>query len=172
VGVWHYARAIAFARERRLGEAEQELAALAGLADDPALAALKVWGFNSFQTLLGIAREVASGELDAARGEIDRAVAHLREGVRTEDALVYQEPPDWHQPVRQVLGAVLLEAGRAAEAEAVFREDLSRHPENGWSLFGLARSLEAQGKAEAAEAQARFEAAWAGADVALAASRL
>jgi tetratricopeptide (TPR) repeat protein len=172
LGIWHHARAIAFARKGRLAEAEGEVAALAKVASDPALADLKVWGFNSFKTLLSIAHEVAAGELAAARGEIGPALLHLETGVRLEDALIYQEPPDWHLPVRQVLGAVLLAAGRAAEAEAVYGEDLRRHPANGWSLFGLAESLEAQGKPEAQEARRRFEAAWAGADVALTASRL
>jgi tetratricopeptide (TPR) repeat protein len=172
VGVWHYARAIALTRKGRLAEAAGEVAALSALAQHGDLAELKVWGFNSFQALLQIARDVAAAELAAARGDVDQAVSHLRWAVLAEDRLIYQEPPDWHQPVRQVLGAVLLAAGRAGEAEAVFREDLSRHPENGWSLFGLARSLEAQGKAEAAAVRQRFETAWAGADVALSSSRL
>ena len=71
---------------------------------------------------------------------------HLDRAVRYEDALIYQEPADWHAPVRQNLGAVLLEAGRADEAEAVFWEDLKKNPENGWSLFGLMQALKAQGK--------------------------
>jgi tetratricopeptide (TPR) repeat protein len=172
VGVWRYARAMAFVRRGRLDEAQAELGALSAIASEPALAEQKVWGFNSFATLLGIAREVASGELRAARGEVDEAVARLEAGVRMEDGLIYQEPPDWPQPVRQTLGAVLLAAGRAAEAEAVFRADLARHPENGWSLFGLAKSLRAQGKREAAAAEARFRAAWAGADVTLESPRI
>ncbi|HRP88361.1 MAG TPA: hypothetical protein PLS34_12710, partial [Gammaproteobacteria bacterium] len=90
-----------------------------------------------------------------------------------EDALPYDEPPGWHMPVRHSLGAVLLDAGRPAEAEAVYREELRRNPENGWSLFGLTQSLLAQDDAAAAEAAGRrFERAWANADVELSASRL
>jgi predicted Zn-dependent protease len=86
--------------------------------------------------------------------------------------LIYTEPPDWHAPVRQTLGAVLLEADRPAEAEVVFWEDLRQNPENGWSLFGLAKSLRAQGKSDAAaEAETRFRKAWANADVELASPR-
>src|SRR5512136_3285908 len=74
-------------------------------------------------------------------------------------------PSGWHYPVRQSLGVALLQAGRPAEAEAVYREDLCWNPENGRSLFGLAQSLRAQGKvADAAAADARFRAVWVRAD--------
>jgi hypothetical protein len=93
--------------------------------------------------------------------------------VAIEDELPYSEPPLWHQPPRQVLGALLLEAGRAAEAEAAYRVDLARFRENGWSLFGLWQSLVAQKRTdEARVVRARFEQAWARADVTLTASRI
>ena len=99
-------------------------------------------------------------------------IAHLEEAVRIQDSLAYIEPPSWYYPVRQNLGAALLALGRTEEAEAVYREDLRQYPNNGWSLFGLAESLRAQGKTEeAAEVQQRFEAAWQYADVVLNASR-
>ena len=89
-----------------------------------------------------------------------------------QDGHWFTEPPPWYYPVRQSLGAALLAAGRPAEAEAVYREDLARNRENGWSLFGLAQSLRAQGKtAEADQVQARFAVAWTRADVTLTASR-
>ena len=92
--------------------------------------------------------------------------------MRLEDALAYVEPPDWHYPMRQSLGAVLLEAGRPVEAEAVYWDDLRRNRENGWSLFGLIKALEAQGKKdEVAAIQKRFDKAWSAADVKLTASR-
>ena len=93
--------------------------------------------------------------------------------MRLQDEHWFTEPPPWYYPVRQSLGAALLVAGRPAEAEAVYREDLKRNRENGWSLFGLAESLRAQGKtAEAAEVEARYRRAWARADVTLTASRM
>ncbi len=99
------------------------------------------------------------------------AVRELEEAVRLQDALIYDEPPPWYYPVRQTLAATLLAAGRGAEAEAVYREDLKRNPENGWSLFGLARALTGQGKpADAAAVDKRFRRAWARADVVLTAS--
>ena len=95
----------------------------------------------------------------------------MRDAVRREDKLRYIEPPDWIEPVRHALGAALLDAGLHTEAETVFREDLARHPENGWSLYGLARSLRMQGKgADAAAATTRFEKAWQHADVKLSSS--
>ena len=89
-----------------------------------------------------------------------------------QDSLHYDEPPAWSMTARQSLGAVLLAAGRAADAEAVYREDLARFPEEGWSLYGLTQALRAQNKAkEAAAAEKRFRLAFAQADVTLQASR-
>jgi tetratricopeptide (TPR) repeat protein len=103
---------------------------------------------------------------------LNTAISHLERAVRLEDALNYIEPPSWYFPVRQTLGAVLIEAGRPSEAEVVYRADLVQHPENGWSLFGLKMSLEAQGKTDAArDVEKRFRKAWAQADVQPDASR-
>jgi tetratricopeptide (TPR) repeat protein len=116
--------------------------------------------------------EVLDGELAAAQGNYDVAIAHLDRAVRYQDNLIYTEPDDWHQPVRHALGAVLLDAGRPAEAEAVYWEDLRRNPKNGWSLFGLSKALQAQNKQEQAKlVEADFKKAWADADVTLTASR-
>jgi Flp pilus assembly protein TadD len=90
----------------------------------------------------------------------------MHQAVAAEDALLYGEPPEWSIPTRQDLGAVLLAAGRAAEAEQAFRDDLAHFPENGWSLRGLTLALRAQGKnAEADRTDAEFQRVWASADV-------
>jgi tetratricopeptide (TPR) repeat protein len=168
-----YTRALALVRKDRLSAAERELGELERALEDPALERVTVWGINATGDLMAIARDVVAGELAAARGRYDEAVRHLRRGVEREDALVYDEPPPWHHPVRQVLGAVLLEAGRPVEAEEVYREDLARFPANGWSLYGLSEALEAQGRErEAEEARRRFREAWARADVTLTRSTL
>ena len=122
---------------------------------------------------LQIASRIVGGELARARGQVDDAVRILEEAVALEDAIPYNEPPVWHHPVRQVLGGVLLDAGRARQAETVYRADLARVRENGWSLFGLMRSLEAQQRtADAADVRRRFERAWKRADITLASSRM
>lgn len=97
----------------------------------------------------------------------------LQEALPLEDSLVYDEPEPWPIPVRHVLGAVLLQAGRAADAETTYREDLRVHPHNGWALIGLAQSLRAQGRTtDAEEADRQFEEAWKCADVWLVGSRM
>src|SRR5690606_6196057 len=133
---------------------------------------LMVWDRYPLAHSARIAERSLAAELAAARGDTDGAVAALGEAVAIEDRIPYDEPPGWHAPVRHSLGAVLLEAGRAAEAEAVYREELRRNPGNGWSLQGLALALHAQGRAgEVAEAEERLAAAWRHADIDLVASR-
>jgi tetratricopeptide (TPR) repeat protein len=171
--VWHYARAIAFIRTNQPDRAEHALSRLQALADHPKLDEVTVWDINSTAAIVQIAAEVVAGEWAAAQGNYAAAIQHLESGVRLEDALNYDEPPTWHHPVRQTLGAVLLEAGRPAEAEQAYREDLARFPDNGWSLYGLAASLCAQGQPEAAaEVAQRFRDAWERADVTLTSSRM
>jgi predicted Zn-dependent protease len=124
------------------------------------------------KTPLSIAVHALSGEIATRRGDLDAGINHFREAAKIEDAGLYFEPPKWYYPIRHSLGAALLKAGHTAEAEKVYREDLRRFPENGWSLFGLAQALRAQGKiTEAVAAEARFHRAWASTDVTLTASR-
>jgi tetratricopeptide (TPR) repeat protein len=162
----HYARALARVATGDLAAADSELASLRRVRGDERLKAVTIWDLNTGTSLLDIAQASVEGELAAARSDWTAAVAALRRAVVTEDALTYDEPPPWHLPARQQLGGVLLRAGRPVEAETAFRQDLVRHPENGWSLAGLAASLRAQGKvAEASRIDARFRRAWATADV-------
>lgn len=164
-GVWRYARAMAFIGKDRLDEAERELNELRKVLEDPSLEGQVTFSSNSGIAILRIAPEVVAGHIAARRKDWDRAILHLDRAVRYEDALIYQEPHDWHAPVRNDLGNVLLAAGRPDEAEAVFWEDLKKFPENGWSLFGLMHALKAQGKTEDARMiEARFNKAWKNAD--------
>lgn len=170
-GGWHYARGIAFVAKGQLADAERELARVNEILKDPALNQ-PLFSPNTGLSVLSIAPEILAGEIAAARQEYDNAIAHLSRAVRLEDGLVYTEPSEWHYPPRHALGAVLLEAGRPAEAETVYWEDLRRNPENGWALFGLAQALRAQGKKDdAALVDARLQKAWTRADIALAGSR-
>ena len=164
----HYARARAYTARRELGAAEREVASLRALRADPRLVGVTIWDLNSMSALLDIALDIANGDLASARGDHDTAIARLQAAVTREDALTYDEPPPWHVPARQELGAALLRAGRARLAEAVYRRDLERHPANGWSLHGMATSLAAQGRrAEASQTRRRFQRAWSSADVSL-----
>ncbi len=168
-GVWRYARAMAYTAKNQLDAAEQERVKLATLLADPSLKGQTTFSNNTGEAILRIAPEVVAGEIAARRGQWDTAILHLDRAVRYEDGLIYQEPPDWYAPVRQNLAAVLLSAGRADEAEAVYWEDLKKNADNGWSLFGLAQALKAQGKAaDAAQAEERFRKAWKDADYTLA----
>ena len=167
-GVWHYARGMAFTAKGQLKAAAREWVMLSVIASAPDLEKVTIWDINNAASLLKIASEVLAGELAAKQGNYPEAIAHLDTAVNLEDQLKYDEPETWHYPVRQSLGAVLLQANRATEAETVYREDLKHHPENGWSLFGLTQSLRAQGKTqEAAAVQKRFEKAWQYADITL-----
>ena len=119
-----------------------------------------------------MAPEVLAGEIALRTGDPEAAVAHFQAATDIEDGLLYEEPPLWYYPTRHSLGRALLEAGRPVEAEQAYREDLDRFPGNGWSLFGLTRSLEAQGRLDhAREVRRDFDGAWADADVSLTASR-
>jgi tetratricopeptide (TPR) repeat protein len=171
VGVWHYARGLAFIAQHRLDRAEGELVALRRLQQHEAFkTTLKDL---PLLTNLQIASRIVEAELAGRRGQYDEAIRVLKEAVVLEDAIPYNEPPVWHQPTRHVLGALLLEAGRPADAERVYREDLARFRENGWSLFGLAQSLDAQQRsAEAEQVRERFTKAWARADITLTSSRV
>ena len=161
---WHAARGVALAASGRPDQAEPERtqveAALKTVPEDaPA-------GFNTVRSLLAIALPLVEGEMAAARGQSAAAVEKLRAAVAAEDALRYDEPSDWYFPVRPLLAARLLAAGRAAEAKAVCEEDLRRHPENGWALAPLADSLARQRQPAAAQqAAARLAKAWARADL-------
>jgi tetratricopeptide (TPR) repeat protein len=168
---WHYARGLALVATGRVDEAAAQLDRLRALLPDEAMKQ-PLFSPNLAGSVLAPAPEVLAGEIDAARGSYDSAIAHLERAVRLEDSLVYTEPSEFHYPPRHALGAILLEAGRPAEAETVYWEDLRRNQDNGWALFGLMQALRAQKKtADAALIEARFAKAWARSDVKLTASR-
>ena len=160
-----YARGVAYAAKGDFAKANAEL--------DTVVAINKATPDDSeFKPPIAIAVHALMGEIAARSGKPDAAIPHFREALAIEDKGLYFEPPKWYYPVRQSLGAALLKAGRFADAEQVYRDDLKHFPENGWSLYGLAAALRAQGKTGDADAvDKRFAKAWADADVTLAASR-
>jgi tetratricopeptide (TPR) repeat protein len=169
--LWRYTRVASFTALGRPDDARAEQK----LFEE---AAAKVpadghFGNNKAADLIAIARHVLQGEIAAKEAKYDEAIQHLREGAKIEDTLRYDEPPDWMQPVRHTLGAVLLKAGKLEEAAVVYKQDLQKYPENPWSLFGLAEALKASGKTDEAQAvRRRYERAWAKADFQMVASCL
>jgi len=168
----HYARGVALARTGRLADARAERAALVPLRDSVKVTFLDTNDLPA-TTLLKIADALLQGEIALAENATGAAIRHFQTAVQTQDSLPYMEPPFWYYPTRQSLGATLMRAKRYAEAEAVYRKDLEGYPHNGWSMFGLAQSLEAQGKTkDAAELREMFGHVWARADVTLNGSRM
>ena len=163
----HAARGVAHAALGKPAEARAEQKSFRAAID--AIAQGGSFGNNRAADILAVADRLLEGETLVAEGKVAGGLEVLREAVEKEDALKYAEPPDWIHPVRHALGATLLKAGKAAEAETVYREDLERWPSNGWSLYGLARSVEAQGK-DAAEVRKQFDESWKRADVKLSSS--
>jgi tetratricopeptide (TPR) repeat protein len=171
IGMWHQARGSAAAARGDLATAEKELAEVKRILADPALAKIYISTLNTADKTLGIAERMLTADIAARRKDYKSAIAALESAVSIEDSLAYNEPEDWHFPVRLPLGQVLLDAGRPVAAEAAFRGDLAKHRENGWALYGLEKALRAQGKTADADAvKARFEAAWKDADVKLVAA--
>lgn len=165
------ARGIAFSAKGDAKAARAEQAAY--LEACKRVPAEETLGNNTAHAILAVATPMLEGEILVREGRVDAGVAKLREAVQAEDVLKYDEPPGWILPVRHALGATLMQAGRFGAAEEVYREDLKRLPENGWSLFGLARSLKLQNKlTEAATVEQRFKKTWAKADLQLTSSCL
>jgi tetratricopeptide (TPR) repeat protein len=165
--MWHYAQGMAAVRQGRMDDARTHHEALKLAAADPVIEKMLAWDRYSLIGGVRVGERFVAAEIARAGKDYGAAIAALNEAVAIEDTLPYDEPPAWHWPTRQLLGATLLAAGRAKEAEAAYRAELTRNPENGWSLHGLERALRAQKRrSEADEVAARFAAAWANADVA------
>jgi tetratricopeptide (TPR) repeat protein len=168
-GGYLYATSVALAAKNRPAEARERLAQLDKLieglpADMPA-------GQNTLRDVLAVATRMAAARIAASENRTDDALRDLRDAVRLEDGLAYNEPADWFFPVRHVLGAELVRVGRPAEAELVYRDDLERHPRDGWALCGLVQALKAEGRiTEARAAEAEFRRAWRYATIPISAS--
>jgi tetratricopeptide (TPR) repeat protein len=164
-GLVHYARGVADAALQRWDDADAELDSVRQIASE--------FPEDWPSIVMQIATHALMGDIAFRKGEFGDAVQHYQVAAELQDGLRYTEPAYWNKPIRHELGAALLAAGQPAEAERVYREDLLKFPANGWALFGLAASLEAQGKgAEAQGVRAELEQAWSDADVTLTGSRM
>jgi tetratricopeptide (TPR) repeat protein len=168
-GGYLYATTVALAAKNRPAEARGRLAQLDALMAD--LPADVPAGQNALRDVLAVARRVAAARISSAEARGEDALRDLREAVRLEDELAYDEPADWFFPVRHLLGAELMRSGKAAEAELTYREDLKRNPGNGWALYGLTQALKAEGRStDARAAEAEFRKAWRYATISIGAS--
>jgi hypothetical protein len=164
---WTYSRTLAFAGR---GEVEKAVAERDAFAKEMEAVANDHhgYGLNKLNDVLGVASQVASARVAAARGNLPEAIDHWRKAAELQDALIYDEPADWYYPVRESLGAALLAASDAKAGEQAFRDDLQRNPRNPRSLFGLMNALKAQQREEdAAWVEGQFKKAWSSADTKL-----
>jgi tetratricopeptide (TPR) repeat protein len=160
--MWHYARGTAFAAQNEVEKAKSEAAHIAELNRRTDFSALLAWTVPA-PDLLNLARHVIEGRIAQAQGNPVQAIKEFEIAVAIQDSLAYTEPPYWYYPVRQTLGAALMQAGRAKEAESVFEQTLKKVPKNGWALYGLMEAQKAQGKQVQAQAtQKRLQQAWSG----------
>jgi tetratricopeptide (TPR) repeat protein len=170
-GVWHYARGLAFVNNGGIAAARHELGALTAILAEQGIYEYPA-SLNGAGSLLDIAMALLAGEIEAATGNYAEAISLMERAVRLQDGLHYMEPPDWFFPSRHYLGAVLLDAGLAAQAETIYWDDLRKMPNNGFALFGLQQAQFAQDKvAEAERTREKFADVWADADVELTSSR-
>jgi tetratricopeptide (TPR) repeat protein len=165
--IWRYTRTLALVAN---GDTEKATTERAEFAKEAAVfpADANIGEFNSGKVVLELAGHILDARIAAARGEKDASIEHWRQAVAVQDTLNYDEPPDWYYPVRESLGAALLNAGKPTDAETVFREDLRRNPRNPRSLFGLTQTLKAQRRnSDATWTDSQFKAAWKSADTQL-----
>jgi tetratricopeptide (TPR) repeat protein len=153
--IWNYTRGVAFVRKNNLKDAEEELLELSERNTS-----LKQ------ENIAKVAFEVLAGEIEAKKGNLSKAIAHMERAVLFEDELPYDEPSAWHIPTRQSLGFILLKAKKYEAAEKAYKEDLSYYRQNGWSLIGLYTSLIGQNKIEEAKKiKKKFDLSWSEADI-------
>ena len=160
--MWHYARAIGFARKGALADSQKEIDAITAIERTADFKPITDWAVPA-KEIVHTARAVATGRLADAKGDLPAAINAYQEAVAVQDALPYTEPPYWYYPVRQSLGAALLRAGQLDAAEQVLRASLARTPSNGWALSGLIEVYRKRGDAAAlAAARKRFDTTWLG----------
>lgn len=164
--VLHYARGMAYLGKGHMANATSELEQLRALAKNPSLKELTIWDINSMHDIVQIALNVLTAEMHRRNKNFEKSIASFKRAIEIEDNLNYNEPPDWFFSVRHHLGRAFLEAGKYADAEKVYAEDLHTWKENGWALRGLHQALQKQGKLlEAKQALNRFKKAWSHADI-------
>jgi tetratricopeptide (TPR) repeat protein len=171
--IWHYARGMAALSQDKTSKAKKELKAMQEILQDTTMKQLTIWYINNLYDISMIALNTLEGEIYAKERNYSMAIKALKEAIAFEDALNYNEPPDWFFSTRHNLGAVLIEAADFREAVKVYEEDLKTYPENGWALIGLMNAYEKLGEEiKHNETRDRFNRAWNHADIRISTSRI
>ena len=176
--IYRYSRALAYAASGDLSSADIEQKLFKDAFER--VPETRMMFNNKCIDLLNIADSMLMGEIEYRKNNFEVAFKYLTMAIENEDSLPYDEPWGWMQPARHALGALLLEQGEIEKAEVVYREDLGfdssvirarRHPNNVWSLHGLAECLKKQRKeSELTLITQNLESALARADIPIKAS--
>ncbi len=171
--IWHYAQGMAMLSENKIIQAKNHLAEMKHIMTDTTIKNLTIWGINTVFDLCVIASKTLEGEIFAKEKNYSNAILILKEAIVAEDALNYNEPPDWFFSIRHHLGAVLIDAGKFQEAIKVYEKDLEIYRENGWALKGLMNAYKKLGDSKKyEEIKSRFETAWQYSDITILSSRI
>ena len=171
--IWHYANGMAMLGKNNVAKARAHLVEINTIMEDTTIKELTIWGINNVYDICKIAARVLEGEILGKERNYPLAIARLKEAVEFEDALNYDEPPDWFFSVRHHLGAVLTESGNYPEAVKIYKEDLKTYRENGWALKGLMDAYNLmKDKENYNKTKARFDEAWKYSDTMIASSRI
>jgi tetratricopeptide (TPR) repeat protein len=171
--VWNYAQGMAALATNNVADANKNLATIREIMKDTTIRELTIWGINNVYDLCLIAEKVLEGEISAKEKKYSNAIKLLKEAVVMEDALNYDEPPDWFFSVRHHLGAVIVESGTYMDAIKIYEEDLKIYRENGWALRGLMNVYEKLADNRKYKAvKERFDEAWKYADIQISSSRI
>lgn len=171
--IWNYAQGMAMLSQNKIADAQKHLGQMKSIMTDSSLKEMTIWGINPISDLCDIAAKTLEGEINAKEKNYPKAILLLKEAIAKEDALNYDEPPDWFFSVRHHLGAVLIEAGKYQEALKIYNEDLKTFRENGWALRGLMNAYEKLGDRKKYNAtEIRFDNAWKHADIKINSSRI
>ena len=169
----HYARGMAFLGKKDIKSAKVELDKLKVFTKDEYLKQMTIWEINSMHDIVTIAYKILKAEILATEKQYFQSIGLLNEAITIEDALNYNEPPDWFFSVRHHLGAIQIDGGFYKEAVTTYQEDLKRLPKNGWSLHGLKLAYEKmKDRSKTSEMEKRIEESWKTADVKLVGSKI
>ena len=169
----HYAKGMAYLSKNDMQKAKNEMESLYKISEDSTLNEITVWQINTVKPLVEIASKVLNAEILAKENNYDKSITLLKEAVALEEALNYNEPPDWFFSVRHHLGAIQLEAGYYEDAIIIYEDDLKKFPKNGWAHHGLKLAYQNLGDQEnEVRIDDLLKNSWATADIEIESSRI